>query len=153
MKFFLVKFASFLAVLALALSACAQSKTTPAQEPPAEPGGTKTLVESSPTPVPTAAPGESPMGFTDLLDQKITRGEWTLEEGLVAFLKLFAGEVQPSGDPAGVGVQEAEGTGIIQMAYEYLQNGTDEEIKTEITRLLTLIVPTQAMLDPYSIPE
>jgi hypothetical protein len=94
-----------------------------------------------------------PAGFTDLLEAKVASGEWTLEEGLVTMLKLFAGEIQASDAGLGDGVQESEGTGIAQMATEYLETGTDEAAKTEITRLLSLIVPSQAMLDPYTTPQ
>src|SRR5574340_130751 len=93
------------------------------------------------------------MGFTDLLDLKIAGGEWTREEGLVTILKLFAGEISAGDNPLGSEVQVGEGTGIIQLANEYLESGPDAAARDEIARLLKVIVPTQAMLDRYSIPE
>ncbi|MEX2160275.1 MAG: hypothetical protein WD751_00010 [Anaerolineales bacterium] len=89
----------------------------------------------------------------ELLDNKIASGEWTQEEGLVTLLKMFAGEIQVSEAGLGQSVLESEGTGILRLAAGYLQTGTDQAVKDEITRLLTLLVPSQEALDRYSIPE
>jgi hypothetical protein len=105
------------------------------------------------TAAPTAEPEPVPTGYTAFLQEKIDSGEWTLEEGLVTMLGLFAGEVQASQAGLGQGVLEAEGTGVLQMAGDYLQAGSDLATKDELTRLMNLLVPSQEALDRYSIPE
>ncbi len=102
---------------------------------------------------PTAIPEPLPTNYTDLVQNKITSGEWTLEVGLVTMLKLFAGEIPVRGASLGQGILETEGTGILRMAGDYLQTGTDQAVKDEITRLLNLLVPSQEALDRYSIPK
>lgn len=102
---------------------------------------------------PTAIPARLPSGYTDLLQERIASGEWTQEEGLVTLLKMFVGEIPVSGAGLGQGVKETEGTGILRLASGYLQTGTDQAVKDEITRLLNLLVPSQEALDRYSIPD
>jgi len=122
----------------------------------AAPQSIKTAQPVTPEPAtatPTAMPEPVPTGYTDLLQNKIDSGEWTLEKGLVTLLKTFAGELQVSQAGLGEGVLETEGTGILQMAGEYLQTGTDQAARDEIARLLNIIVPTQETLERYSIPE
>jgi hypothetical protein len=102
---------------------------------------------------PTAIPEPLPSGYMELLQNKIASGEWTQEEGLVTLLKMFVGEIQVSEADLGQGVLNTEGTGILQWAGYYLQIGTDQAAKDEITRLINLIVPSQESLDRFSIPE
>ncbi len=108
---------------------------------------------AAPTVIPTTIPEPLPSGYTDLLQNKIASGEWTLEVGLVTMLRLFAGEIQAGEAGLGQGVKETEGTGILLLAGNYLQTGTDQATKDEITRLINVLVPTQEALDRYSIPE
>ncbi|TFH66927.1 MAG: hypothetical protein E4G90_01005 [Gemmatimonadales bacterium] len=105
------------------------------------------------TVAPTAIPAPLPSGYTDLLQEKMASGEWSLEAGLVTMLSLFAGEIPASQADLGAGVLETEGTGILTLASGYLQTGTDQAVKDELTRLLNLLVPSQEALDRYSIPE
>ncbi len=131
-------FKLFAFIMILTLTACNLSK-------PETPG---TTASATPTP---AAP--LPTGFTDLLQSRMDSGEWTKGQGLVTLLKLFAGEI-PAGEAGlGDGVLEAEGSGIMQLAADYLENGDDPSAKAEITRLVNLLVPTRAMLDVYSRSE
>lgn len=136
MKSFLPKTLTLVFVLALVLTACGMparnSNTNSAEPDPAL---------------------DLPAGFTDLLDEKVAAGEWTREEGLVTLLKLFADEIKVSQAGLGDGVLETEGAGVLELAIEYLQTGTDEAVKAEITRLLNVLIPSQAALDKYSIPE
>jgi hypothetical protein len=88
-----------------------------------------------------------------LLQEKVDSGEWTLEAGLVTMLSLFAGEIPASQADLGPGVLETEGTGVLQMAGGYLQTGTDQATKDELTRLLKIIVPSREALEQYSIPD
>ncbi len=102
---------------------------------------------------PTAIPEPLHTGYEDLLQEKIDSGEWTLEEGLVTMLKLFSGEIRVSEVDLGQGILDAEGTGVLQVAGNYLQTGTDQAAKDEITRLINILVPSQEALDRYSTPE
>jgi len=102
---------------------------------------------------PTAIPEPLPSGYMELLQNKIASGEWIQEEGLVTLLKMFVGEIQVSEADLGQGVLNTEGTGILQWAGYYLQTGTDQAAKDEITRLINLLVPSQESLDRFSIPE
>jgi hypothetical protein len=117
---------AILAVLAL-LSACAGG---PPKGSPSE--GPRAAVQQA---------DRSDVGFVENLLAKEGAGEWTRGEGLVATLKLFAGELEAAEEvlrhPELIW---PEGTGIIEMAHDYLEDGPDAEAKSEITRLLDLLV-------------
>src|SRR5574340_1810837 len=100
MKAALIKLVSVITVLSIALSACKpRNESTPTPEIQAGTTPTATQPEPAAEPTPTLAPEELPMGFTDLLDQKIASGAWTREEGLVTILKLLAGEISAGDNP------------------------------------------------------
>ncbi len=136
-----------LVFILIASQACSAGGTAPESA-----GGSPTALPEAGETTPTAIPEPLPSGYMQLLQNKIASGEWTQEEGLVTLLKMFAGEIQVSEAGLGQGVLEAEGTGILQLAGGYLQSGSDQAVKDEITRLLNLLVPTQEALDRYSIP-
>ncbi|MDX9992506.1 MAG: hypothetical protein RBS68_10705 [Anaerolineales bacterium] len=148
---------TFSLLLAFTLASCNfPQKTTPqpattasATAPP-----TVTVTESETVEVAlTPTPEPLPSSYTNLLQEKVASGEWTQEEGLVILLKLFVGEIQFDDAGLGQGVKETEGTGILRLASNYLQTGTDQSVKNEITRLLKILVPSQEALDRYSIPR
>jgi len=89
----------------------------------------------------------SSISFVDNLLVKVEAGEWTLGEGLVATLKLLAGELDASVVLRHSELLDYEGTGIVAMAYEYLEDGPDAEAKTEIGRLLNLLVLSNERLE------
>jgi hypothetical protein len=93
------------------------------------------------------APDLSDIGFVDNLLVKVEEGEWTLGEGLVATLKLFAGELDEAQVLRHTDLLFPEGTGTFEMAYEYLDDGPDEEAKAEINRLLDLLVFSNDQLE------
>ena len=99
----------------------------------------------------TQPPGEpldrSNISFVDNLLVKVEAAEWTLGEGLVATLQLMAGEIDASSVLRNDELLTYEGTGIIRMAYEYLETGEDTEAKSEVTRLLHLLVFSDERLD------
>ncbi len=144
------------------LSACNLPAGTPASAGQASPAAPTTSA-ATPAVAPTEAPStQEPLTFyeeipsppdhyLDVLNQRIDEGTWTREEGLVTLLKLFASEIafSETGIDAST-LLETEGSGVVAVAIEYLQNGTDEATKTEITRLLNLIVPTPESLLRYS---
>jgi hypothetical protein len=82
----------------------------------------------------------SNISFVHNLLAKVDDGEWTLEEGLIATLEVIAGERDAAEILRHPKLLNHEGTGIVMMADEYLQDGPDEEAKAEMARLLDLIV-------------
>lgn len=89
----------------------------------------------------------SDVSFVDNLLVKEAAGEWTLGEGLVATLKLFAGELDEASVLRNSDLLFPEGTGIFAMAYEYLDDGPDVEAKSEISRLLDRLVFSNEQLE------
>ncbi len=157
MKTSLFRLLSLSVVLVLILVACrppSAATPQPAATDPAsaEPTPIATPAPPEPTPTATPAPETLPTDFVELLDAKIASGEWTEEKGLITLLKHFAGEIHMEDASLDRGLLETEGFGIMNLAVEYLKTGTDEAAKAEITRLLNILVPSQAALDRYSIP-
>lgn len=92
-------------------------------------------------------PDRSGLSLVDNLLAKEVAGEWALGEGLVSTLQLLAGEASDEdvlrrGDAA-----NREGTGIVDMAFDYLETGTDVSAKAEIERLLGLVLYSNAELE------
>jgi hypothetical protein len=89
----------------------------------------------------------SNISFVDNLLAKVEDGEWTLGEGLVATLQLFEGERDTDSVLRHPELLDYEGTGIIAMAYEYLEDGPDDGAKEEINGLLRLLVFSSEQLE------
>jgi hypothetical protein len=92
----------------------------------------------------------SNIGYVDNLLVKEETGEWTRGEGLVATLRLFAGEIEASQVLRHPELMDYSGTGVIQLAQEYLATGPDDEARTEIARLLDQLVPSREQLERAS---
>jgi hypothetical protein len=90
---------------------------------------------------------QSNISFVDNLLAKVEDGEWTLGEGLVASLRLMAGEIDASSVLRHPELVDYEGTGIVAMAYDYLDDGPDADAKSEIRRLLDLVVLSNERLE------
>jgi hypothetical protein len=86
-------------------------------------------------------------GYVDNLLVKEAAGEWTRGEGLVATLGLFAGEAEADSVLRHPELGDFSGTGVVQMAREYLEEGSDSEAKAEIERLLDFLVPSREQLE------
>lgn len=156
---------SFLVLAALACnlgaSGAGQSPATPAVAPVA-PAAIATATppltptqEPSPTPEPFSTPDPTPFvtGLTANLQARVASGEWTLEEGLVTTLQFLAGEVNIEAiGQAGVEIHSYAGTGVLRTARNYLQSGADEATKTELQRLITLILPDAETLKRFAQP-
>lgn len=130
------------ATVAPAAIAAATPPLTPTQEP-------------SPTPEPFSTPDPTPFvtGLAANLQARVASGEWTLEEGLVTTLKFLAGEVNIEAiGQAGVELHSYAGSGVVRMARSYLQTGADEVTKTEIRRLISLILPDAETLKRFAQP-
>lgn len=136
-----------LVIILIASQACSVAGTTPGSS-----GTTPSAIPEPSATATTLVPEPVVSGYFELLQEKMASGEWTREEGLVTLLKMFTREIKVSEAGLGMGVLEAEGTGIIHLATAYLRTGTDQTAKDEITRLLNLLVPSQEALDRYSIP-
>ena len=93
------------------------------------------------------APDQSDVSFVDNLLVKVEAEEWTLGEGLVATLKLFAGELDAADVLRHPDLLREDGTGIFDMARKYLEDGSDADARAEITRLLGLLVFTNEQLE------
>jgi hypothetical protein len=92
-------------------------------------------------------PDLSNMGFVDNLLTKEKAEEWTRGEGLVATLRFFVDEVDASQVLRSPELVNYSGSGIINLATEYLETGPDASAKAEITRLLDLLVFTDGQVD------
>jgi hypothetical protein len=95
---------------------------------------------------------EPSVGYLDNINTKVESGEWTLEEGILYTLRLFAGEADPSRDPSKGEIADDQASQVIDLAQRYLDTGTDEATKTEIARLLGYLVPTREQLDSETAP-
>ena len=95
----------------------------------------------------TMAPMSSEISFVGNLLYKKEIGEWTLGEGLVATLKLLAGELDAASVLKHSKRLKSECTGILAMANECLEDGPEEGEKSEITRLLDLLVISNEQLE------
>ena len=67
-------------------------------------------------------------------------------------LELIAGETTGEEFLAGTQITSEAATDVLLQARNYLQTGTDENAKAEITRLLSALVPSIEALDLYSAP-
>lgn len=161
-------------LLSLITQACGVPKNS-ALENTAVPGNTvDVLATSTPTTNPTIAPTPTgtvptnpatltvapeqpealpPLAYEELLVAGVESGLWTEGEGLVLFLQYFVG-----GEPAGEIPQISQvavtmGTGVIHLAWEYLnQADSDPAQMKEIVRLLRILSPPQEVLDAISRP-
>lgn len=86
-------------------------------------------------------------GFVENLLAKVDDGEWTLGEGLVATLRAVVGETDTSAVLRHPDLLNDEATGIVAMALAYVRDGEDDGAKSELARLLDLIVFSNDQLD------
>ncbi|MCP3994282.1 MAG: hypothetical protein GY722_04340, partial [bacterium] len=88
-------------------------------------------------------PDLSNLGFVDNLLAKEADGEWTFGEGLVATLRLFAGETTSGGVLRNQELVDASGTEMIRIARAYAEDGSDDADRSEVARLLEVLgLPT-----------
>ena len=90
---------------------------------------------------------ESVLSFDDNLLDRVAAGEWTLGEGLVASLELLLGRRDSDEVLSSPNVVSLESTGVIEMAYEYLEDGTDREFQQQVRALLDELIFTPEQLD------
>lgn len=116
---------------------------------------TQTTVTDTQTPEEEEATGElPPISFVEVLEAGIEAGIWTEEEGLVRMMKYLIGEIAAEEIPGISRVEEPEGTGIVWMVNDYLdQPDHDPEIGVELERLLRIMFPPLEVLEEISRPQ
>jgi hypothetical protein len=111
------------------------------------PGGAATSTAAPAAPLDPAS-----LSFVDNLLARVDRGEWTMEDGLIATLELMAGKRSASDVLATGDVDDREGTGIIALAREYAATGSDDAARAEIAGLLERLVFTPEQLEAMVAP-
>jgi hypothetical protein len=93
------------------------------------------------------------IGWVANIEERAARGDWTLVEGIVATLQLLAGEADAA-DVYPTQLDDVfEGTGVLRLARQYLEDGTDPDARSEIARLLGDLVLSQERLEAMVIAE
>ncbi len=92
------------------------------------------------------------IGFVDNVLARADAGEWTIEEGLIATLSLFAGETASDDVLDDVELIDGSGTEVLRMARTYVAAGPDAGARGELERLIGLltvpILDTAGEADP-----
>jgi hypothetical protein len=113
----------------------------------AEPGEpVTTVIEPEPVEVP-------PSTWLDNLLAREEDGDWTLGEGLVGTLRVFAGELDAEEvllDPDAL--VDDSGTAIVSLARAYLEDGPDAAAQAEISRVLDLLFFTREEMEAVAEP-
>ncbi len=79
---------------------------------------------------------------------KEANGEWSLGEGLIATLQLFAGEAEAADVLRYPDLQNLDRSAIVDMSNEYVATATiDDPAADQIVNLLSLLVPTVQSLE------
>lgn len=120
--------------------------------PTAEPGGDVPPPTAEPTPreVPLGPETIPPGDYYEVMQEKVEAGEWTTEEGLLAILRALAGQAD---DPlTGTEMIGREVTGVVLEAQQYVEEGPDAAVRSDLQSLLQVTLPTAERLLPYSQP-
>ncbi|MGD2027771.1 MAG: hypothetical protein PVI99_08145, partial [Anaerolineales bacterium] len=121
------------------------------------PTPTATLTTPADTPPPEddlQTDGTPPISFVEVLDSGVEAGRWTEAEGLVWMMKYLVGEIGAGEIPGISRVAEPEGTGIVRMVTDYLdQPDHDTEIGAELDLLLRIMFPPLEVLEQISRPQ
>jgi hypothetical protein len=96
---------------------------------------------------------QAEISFVENLHVKVAVGHWSFEEGLIASLEAMAGERDATSILLRPDLLNAEGTGILKLANEYLDDGSEADTKTEIARLLGVIVFSRDRLEAMASPD
>ena len=167
-----------LLLISLLLGACAPpaARRTPAPTPsvqptsaPSQPPQPTRAPDATPTLAPTAGPTPTPPPAgeyellpdteappADLLDVVLARaaaGEMSLENGLIAALKVYAGEAGGLALADSEPAPADEGNRLLGRALDYLDYGTDPGAQSEIRRLLAVIGPSPEAIMRFAVPQ
>jgi hypothetical protein len=88
----------------------------------------------------------SSFGYVDDRLARVEAGDWTIGEGLVAMLSVFAGEATPA-DVLDVDIADESGAAIVALAERYLASDVADPAEEEITRLLDELSPSLEELE------
>ncbi len=94
-----------------------------------------------------------PSDYVDVFQAKVEAGEITYEQGLIAALKLYAGDasgLEILGDAQPV---TGEGNVLLGYVHQYLATGADPATKAELQQLLSVIAPSAEQLLRFAAPE
>jgi hypothetical protein len=86
------------------------------------------------------------------LSAGVASGAFTEAGGLVAALRMLAGELSVAEVFPGQTLISAEGTGIVRQAKRYLDNPANTEGRVEVARRLAILLPARETLDRFSRP-
>ncbi len=92
-------------------------------------------------------PDTSDRSYVDNLLAREEAGDWTRGQGLVATLKLLAGELDATDVLLHPDVLDTSSAGVMSLAQQYLEDGTDEAAKAEIADLVDRLVFTREELE------
>jgi hypothetical protein len=98
---------------------------------------------------------ELPQDFMTVLNEMVATGEVSESEALISTLKIFAEEDPGLDLYSGKNIDSFEGTELFDQAAYFLATSDDQEAKTEIERLLGVIlkpVPKHRRAPPYPHP-
>lgn len=136
----------------LALACNSSGRAAPSLAP-ASPKPAALPSPALPTSTPTAEPPPA-ADLAEALYQGIESGRWTQAQGVIAVLRLLAGEIPAAEVLPAQGVVRGEGTRVFSLAQQLLDG--DEltaDDRAEIERLLRLIVPSSDDLDRFATSE
>ncbi len=115
-------------------------------KPSAPDGGALVSLDGEEVPV------ELPRDTVEVLLDQVAEGELTLEDGVVENLKLLVGEIEFEDLYGEQTLRQESGWGLSLLAQEVLSSSSDEEVRSEITRLLNILAPPQESLDIFAAP-
>jgi len=119
-----------IATLALVVSACG--------------GGGPDLADFEPAA--QEQPDRAGISYLDNLEARVAAGEWTLGQGLVETLEFAFGDAEAADVLSTDELITYELTGIVDMARDYVETGSEPEAVAELARLLDLIVFSEEQL-------
>ncbi|MEX1071353.1 MAG: hypothetical protein WEC37_01895 [Anaerolineales bacterium] len=91
--------------------------------------------------------------FVDAIFVHVETGELTLEEAVIASLRIIAGEILPREIHGDQPVSFQTGRQLTLIAVELYHSTTNDDVRAEIARLLNIIAPPQENIDRYAQPE
>jgi hypothetical protein len=97
-------------------------------------------------------PIELPRDSVEVLLDQVAAGDLTLEEGVVENLKLMVGEIEFAELYGEQTLRQESGWGLSLLAQEVLSSSADEELKSEVRRLLNILAPPRESLDLFAGP-
>lgn len=90
--------------------------------------------------------------FSELLDAKVEKGEWSQGEGLVQLLKIFSPDNAALDLPELEFVNEKSGSGLVRLSAEYIEENPQDLVNiNELKRMLAQFLPSEEVLELISV--